>query len=175
VYYEEAGITFVYDQADRRDVARCPLTLSPQWAWLASQVKTPTLMDQRAFVRALRITLYGCLDSPKLLDLARQVKFTSAGAMTGQVQQGKESIDRRLLAALTGSEAFPEEISVSVPVFENFNNPQRMMCAVELMVQEQRFALTPYPMQMRAAMDQTLDTLGDLLETTGVPVFEGRP
>lgn len=170
VYYNEQRVTYVFDFNDRRDRAVCELKPSEVWTWLTSGSKT--LYGQAEFVRLLRISLRGCLpDGSRLLDLVRLIKWTGQSEAAGIIKHGQESIGRSINQQVTGESALPEEVALDVQVFDNFDRRVKVWCAIEIFPAEQRFKLTPYPLELKTAMDKTMEELADVFED--VPAFRG--
>ncbi len=174
VFYDETKIIFVSDLADRRDIAACDLVKSEPYIFLASK---PGPQNQKDFVRTLRITLRGCLDSSSnLIQLVRDLKFTSGGEVEGSIQHGNESMGRKIANQVTGQGAIPEEITLRIRVFENHPAIVPVACALEILPAEGCFRLTPYPMELRKAMDDTLSSVAFVFSDDGLPpVYRGRP
>lgn len=172
-FYDESRIAFVYDLDDRRSVATCDLPLSPQYAWLKTQSGKP--MNQRDFVRTLRIVFQGCHDG-SVLNLVRNLKFTSAGEVAGVVQQGRESMQKSIMAEVRGEAAIPEAMTLTVPIFENYGYNAQVACALEVMADSMCFNLTPFPMALKRSINEALDDIANLLQGEGMPpVYRGSP
>lgn len=174
-FVNESEAVFVKDLADRRDTATCVLIQTPQYLWLSKQAGTA--LSQAELVRVLRITLRGCLDSESsLLALVRNLKFNRTADGTAELKHARESLGRSITATIEGQTAVPEEVTLSVPVFENYPSSQRIVCAIEVFTQEEKFKLTPYPMEVRFAMDRTLHAIAESLMGDDMPpVFIGQP
>jgi hypothetical protein len=171
VYYNEQRVTYVFDFNDRRDQAVCELRPSEVWTWLTAGSKT--LYGQAEFVRLLRITLRGCLaDGSRLLDLVRSIKFTGQSEAAGVIKHGQESLGRSINQLVTGETALPEELVLDVQVFENFDRHAKVQCAIEIFPAEQRFKITPYPLELKKVMDRTMEELATVFD--GVPSFWGE-
>lgn len=177
LFYDESRIVYVYDEGDRRDRAVCELVQSPQFKLLTALSDAPKNFDQASFVRLLRITLRGCLPPDgNLLPLVRNLKFTSGAETERDVQHGRESVGRQVTAAVRGVDAIPEEVTLLVPVFENHNFKARVACAVEVMTHEQAFRLTPYPLEIKHAMDEAMESVAEVLGSDGLPAaYRGNP
>lgn len=172
-FYNEFRIAFVYDLSDRRSFATCDLPLSPQYEWLKSL--SGNAMNQKDFVRTLRIIFNGCHDGV-VLNLARNLKFTSAGDVAGTVQQGRESMAKSVMAEVRGEAAIPEQMLLTLPVFENYAYNAQIGCALEVMAEQMCFKLTPFPMALKRAINETLDDIANLLEGEEMPpVYRGSP
>lgn len=168
VFFGESGATFFYDRDDRRAKASCELVTSPQYQWLAHA--KGGVMSQADLVRLLRITFRGCLPADgNLLALVRNLKFSTAGEAAVSIQHGRESLGKRVEAAVTGEGVLPEEVTLFIPVFENHPFKARVACALEVCPHEQGFRLTPYPLEVRNALDAAVEDVGTLLTASGLP------
>lgn len=173
-YLSPGRIVVVYDRHDRRSKATCDLVKSPQLQFLeAIQGK---FLSQADMVRALRINFRGCLPGDGILSLVRELKFKVGAEAEGSIQHARQSLGRSLIAEVKGADSIPEEIVLTLPIFENHRFATQVFCAVEVFAQEERFKLTPYPSELRDAMDRAL---ADIAETmTGEkmpPVYLGKP
>jgi hypothetical protein len=175
VYYNEDTIKFVYDFEDRRDVATCPLIKSAAYRWLE---KPAGPMSQRDFIRLLRIQFRGCVPQDSgILNVVRNLKFNQNADAGANIQHGRESIGRSVAAQITGEASIPEELRLNIQVFENFPAIVTVMCAIETHPQEQQLQLTPYPLEVRKAMDATIELIAETL-SDGVDKFylyRGQP
>lgn len=173
VYVSPDKAVFVFDHNDRRDRAACNFKYSDQFAWLKSE---RAFQRQAEIVRTLRIIFRGCLgDGSTLTSRLRTLKLSTAGATETDVQHGKESVSRAAMAALTGADQIPEEFPIDLPVFANFKNIQRIWCALEINVQDQTFKITPYPRELDAAMESTLESICEVFGELEIPVLRGKP
>ncbi len=171
VFVSDAQVVFVYDLAERRNFAACPLTLTPQARWMLAQGVEP--MNQVEFIRLLRIDLRGCLDRG-LLESVRSYKFATGTDGGGDIQHGRESIGKSLRAEVIGNIA--EEVGMSIPIFANHFGTQGITAAVEIFPTNQRFRLTPYPGEARKALDAALDDVAATLSGDKMPpVYFGNP
>lgn len=176
LYYDDKQIVFVYEQGDKRDRATCELRKSQQYLWLENASRTPPSMDQKTFVKTLRILFRGSLGDSNLLTLARSLKFSATGDGVGIIQHGRESMGKNIASALTGDSALPEDVFLSVQVFENHPFKTRVACALEIAPQDQTFQLIPYPLEIQTAMDSTLENITEALKVECVPAaFRGSP
>ncbi len=176
LFYDESSVVYLFDKEDRRDRASCALKPSDQYLWLKAQVTNPAQFRQPAFVRLVRITLAGCFPDPNFLNLVRNLKFSSGAEAAGNIQHGKESIGRSITAAVMGEAAMPEDVTLLIPIFNNFGERLPVRCALELFPHEQSFSLTPYPQELSLAMDRTMQSLEAILTAEDMPpAFRGQP
>lgn len=176
VWYGASGVRVILDDKTRRDKGRLTLHRTPQWKELWSG-ETATPRGQVDFGKFLRINMADTRpDGSKLLHLIRNLKFTAGADGEGNIQHGKESFGRAISAQVSGVEAFPEEITLDVRVFDvpDLTMRAKVVCALDILVHEERFRLVPLPMQLSNAMARAIDEiakrLGDALEC---PVYRG--
>lgn len=172
-FYDEQKITFVFDLDDRRNLATTTLVPTPQYIWLAQ--KSGQTMTQKDFVRLLRINFRSATDGT-LLGLVRNLKFSSNADAAGSIQQGRESMGRSIVNEVRGESAIPEEVALTIPIFENHPFMASVNCAVEVITAEQTFKLTPFPLSLKIAMDSALADIAELLSAEGLPpLYRGSP
>lgn len=175
VFIAPGEIIFVHDLADRRDVSLCTLAQTEAYKWLAE--KSGSQMTQADFIRLLRITFRGCTSADSvLISLLRKLQFNAASEVSGNLQHGRESVGRSIQSEMVGKDAVPEELTLNVPIFENHVFVAPITCAIEIFPQERVFKLTPYPMQVRRAMDEAMADIETVLTGEDMPpVFRGKP
>lgn len=174
-FYGEQLLQYVEDEDLRYDAAHCPLIKSVPFKWLEAESSKP--MTQAQLVRTLRIIFNGCLPGDSnLIGVVRNMKFDSASAAAAEIKHGRESLGRQIQASVTGEGAIPEEVNLFLPVYENFGRPKFVKCAIEVFPHEQQFKLTPYPGQLRDAVELVLEDVAVLLSGEGMPpAFRGAP
>jgi hypothetical protein len=169
-------VVFVYSAKERRDFARCPLTLSKQFRTLEQWQATTPLLTQREMIQALRITFRGNVVNGNLLPIVRQMKFEQNANGASTIQHGSEQMGRNLVAKVMGAEAIPEEFALDIPIFDECRGLRRVECALDVDVQSQRFTVIPFPQQLQIAQEVTLEGLADYFaEKVKIPAFIGRP
>lgn len=174
VFVTPERIILVHDLKDRRNISICPLQISPQYNWLLQNGGKQ--MSQTSIVRELRITFRNCLQSENLLGLLRSLKFNTDLSGNADLQHGRESMGKSVLAKVTGVDALPEETDLMMPVFNNHGKKTGIKCAIEVFPAEQTFAITPYPQELTRAMD---DAVADLImmftDNDLPPCYRGTP
>jgi hypothetical protein len=167
----ESGIVFYPSLDERRIFDRTPLTLTASIMWL----KSPASLRQADFVRLLRTTLDGTLPDGSLLSRARKVKFRSEGQASGVVMHGHESLDRSMLSQLEESSTLPEEVLLSVQVYQQTSIRYPIRCTLDVDPQSQEFKLAPLPNEIWNATTSALSSIAEALEFDGGPnVFLGE-
>lgn len=167
VWYDEKKIEIVMDDATRRDRVVCDLTFTPQFR-LIQELQNAKYFDQKSFVRMLRVDLADCLLDNRLLEFVRGLKFTATATTAGTVRHGRESIGRDVEMQLQGAsmDECPETTVLQCRMFTDtsLRDSFQVNCAVEIDMDAQRFALTPFPMECRNAIDSQLNRIQEMLQ-----------
>ena len=176
VWHSGNMVRVVLDDKTRRDAATLLLMRTPQWSELASG-ETAKPRGQVDFAKFLRINMADTLpDGSTLLHQIRNVSFKSGADAEGAIQQGKESFGKAINAQVLGVEAFPEEITLNVRLFDvpDLVIRRHIVCALDILVHEQMFRLVPLPMQLSNAMSSAIDVIAGRLEhDLECPVYRG--
>jgi len=172
IFYGDKSIVLVYDFNTRRDVAKCDLVPSSQWNALVKL--TGVSRTQKDFIRDLRVVYRSCLADTNLIANLRGIKWDNRDGGDSNLQHGKESMGRQIINQVQGVDVIPEEISLTIPVFENHTFRTRIQCAVDVNPESRTFALTPFPQELHNAMEAALDDiLLGLTKTDFPPAFRG--
>jgi hypothetical protein len=179
VWYSSGGVTALLDDAARRDTIRFPLTLSPQIRLLESLGTATRHLDQKAFIRLLRVELADCLP-PELLGAVRLLKFRQSSQGESTVVSGKASYARTADYEVTGASPLPETLHANVPIFVQDRDWQGVKCAVEINEETCTLALMPLPLEVEKAIQRAEESLGSRLRdglegVAGVSVYYGSP
>lgn len=182
IWYDETQLTVILDDSTRRDVARLAFTYGPQFALLANIGEDGERFKQAAFRRFLRVDLHGCTPNDRLLDWISDCQFGSKGNAAGIIAKDKSSFGRDIENTVESRDngLCPDEIQFTMPVFDDpgLRNDRAVTCDVEILIPEESFLLTPFPGEVRAAIDAELANIEALMTgENGVkcPVFRGRP
>lgn len=171
----------------RANIASIDLNRDPRFAILEAYGSVGSdWLDQKTFVRLLRIGLAGTLPPVALLEKVRRVKFSTEGAVSGVVARDRESMGREVASRVETTEGeIPEEVGLVVPVFVPLVDfrlpPQPIACAVEVDSARGMFRLVPLPNEVARAVRASLVALRDevakQVETTSggtVPTYLGN-
>lgn len=181
VVWCSSGCIVILDDSRRRDRSVLAFAKTSQFRLLEQLRAKQCSMIQKAFVKMLRIDLDGCLGAAgNFLSLIRQLKFNAAQDGNASIQHGKESISRSTLAEVVGYEAIPEEILITVPVFDLVGEAHRpVRCAVDIDVTTSTLALIPFPGQLEAAENASIASMIEYLDAelanAKIPVVFGSP
>ena len=178
VWYETAGVVVILDDSLRRDRASLPLRLHPVFADL--QKIGEKRFDQKQFRRLLRIDLGKYARSNDLLQWVSSVSFSEQSGEKFKRTQTTESFGKAVRAEVVSSAGeCPEELVLDVPIFDDpglVRDKFELVCAVEILFDESRFQLIPYPGQIQLAVDRAVYIIGQRLHAAlACPVFRGVP
>ena len=126
-------------------------------------------MSQAELWRLLRVELAHCVPSDTVTAI-EQVKIRKGNDGEAEVRAARQSVSARTLAEVSGvdSAALPQEVVVTVPVFEALRpeaadklHPVHVQCAIEVNASAGQFYLTPLAGELSRAI---LDTLAEIRE-----------
>lgn len=186
VWYDRNSVVAVAsDGSDDGPPHTCTLGLevSAQLAKLAEwRAAGRQFVTQKEFVLLLRTLFHGCWNAhPTLLDTVRKLRVQSASDGASEVQRGKVSLGKSMVAEMSGVGDIPERVTFEVPVFAG---------AAVRATAEVRMVIDPDPEAGQllvvvlpdeidrafAAGEEKAQTMLDgLLADTGIPVYHGRP
>ena len=161
VFLGESGLLCVMGWSDNfnSDQYRCPFKKSPPMLAL----ERPQALEQDAFVRFLRIDLAGAIDK-SILGLVRNVRWSKTETAGGSVDQMKQdhSLGRSVELQVTGADKLPDATPVEIKVFDaEWAVPFRIECALEVLHNDRKFRLTPFPGQLSAAIKKQIDLVAE--------------
>lgn len=183
VYHSAEIITAILDdgpESRRLDFVRWELTESDKWRAVASQAAVKRSHPE--FVQFIEDALRDEIDAaaPGLLGELRSLRFRYSDNETGNVQHGRESIDRDIEAELTGADKLPQTFKLSVGRWAEL--PIRVTIEVRLVVdcKERKLALKPLADEVNLAEIDAHSKLSKLLRDAlnaagadAAPVFHG--
>ena len=184
IWYSRDEIVCLLADEDRFERVTVKMIKSKQITTLIDLDAKRQLMPQRDFLFMLRTVFmqHAFPTAPKLIDTLRSVKFENASKTEGNIQRGKTSVGKEAMAAATFLDAVPEQVTLSVPLFDNSfaSTSYDVICALEIYEVEQRLQLFPLPGEIEAAFASAeaclCANLRDLLgKDTKVPVYYGQP
>lgn len=171
IYIGAEQVVYVFDFEDRRDRATVSLETTKPWDWLAIDQHP---MSQAQIIRLLRITFDRCLPPDSaLVNVLRQVKFTTGATVEANIQRGKEALGKQIMSEAAGVSNFPDEFVLQVNVFKGLNRPKSVRVALEILPDVSKFELIPFPGEIDASMRDTLADIQEELAATKVPTFIG--
>jgi len=182
VWFDRTKVFAYRDETKRRDKIVCPLTFTRQLQCLQRLDGSAKWLDQKGFIRLLRIDLYGCLEQEQaLVPNLRRVKFSAGSSGTGVVLAQKASLTKEMQAELTTDAGEIQEwVNVDIQVFEDPAFRAVVKCALEINPESNTpFALVPLAGEIERAIRSAEAEVGILIaQAIGdkeVPVYYGCP
>jgi hypothetical protein len=183
VWYSEDAVVLVIDDAGHRvERARLPLVVSDVFARLVALRRSPreAWMEQKPFVRLLRVELAGTLDPVELLNAVRSLKFSSTAEARGEVRRAQESMGREINSRVDAAAEIPEEVRLLAPVYKTAGEDERfpVRCTVEVEPAEGRLQLLPLPDEVERVRQAAVRSIGERLAAAldaKVPAYYGKP
>jgi hypothetical protein len=172
VFVSENSIVFVFDIEDRRNIATCPLTLTPQWKALVGK----PFASQGEIIRLLRIVFKDSLiNSDQVILSLRKLSFKLGSSSEGDIDPNKrESFSRSATAGL--EQEIPDSLLFEFPIFEGYRVKAKVACALQSFPVEAKLSIEAYPQALTYAMSETLEAIAELFRSKGMPpVFIGTP
>jgi hypothetical protein len=182
IWYSRDQIVLLTNDAERFDRVSVEMIWSKQIKQLLDLDKAKPKHGQRDFLFMLRtvFTPNAFPTATGLIESLRQVKFEAGSKTEGNIQRGKVSVGKEITAAATFLAAIPEQVPLSVPLFENsfMSNSYDVLCALEIYEDEQRLQLFPLPGEVEKAFaaaetDLCSTMLALLGKESKVPVYYG--
>jgi hypothetical protein len=177
-----AVVAVLDDYGKRINRATMKLSHSMPWTTLQQLSRSRPSMLQKQVLRTLRIDLAGCGVPPDVITAVRTINFSKQESGKSEVTPSKESLDRRVLAEVSGAQKLPESFVVTLPIYENPGESALADVTVLLEVEpaEGTFCLIPLIHEMQRAVEahqeEILMKLGCALgDMPNVAVFRGCP
>lgn len=180
IWHDDSHVRLLFDDVIREDVATFKLLETKQFE-LAKGLASRQF-NQRDLVRVLRTTLSDSVDAD-LLPIVRKINFRATSGGTSEVQHGKESMDRSIVAELTGAGELPEQVVISCDLYQNLGEIDaietsiEIPCAVEIDPDQQLFYLLPVPGVIEERQRHVGYSIDEWLRASvgAVPVYYGTP
>ena len=180
VWHNPTTIVGILDDGDRLDRVTFLLAPSRQFLKLAELERKAPLLEVAELVRLLRFT-FGV--SPDVLGRFRRLDWDRTDRQTDRTEHGRESLGRDITARVEGVEEIPEELTVSVPLYDNAGerDPYEIRLGVDLDPVNRGVRLVPMPGELQRVSDThqaaiagrlaalSLDGAGDFAVFFGAP------
>ena len=174
---DEAAVLVIDDAGHRAATVTLPIEPSDVFARLESLAKSKEWMEQKAFVRLLRIDLAGTMPPGVLLDRVRKLRFESGQVTTSEAQKNRESLGRTITAAVSAEGELPDCVTLEVRPFKG-HEKFALTCSVDVDAARGLLQLAPLPDEIdrvkHLAVKQIADALDDAIDSD-VPVYVGKP
>lgn len=183
VWYSEDAVIAVLDgNGHRVEQATLQLIRSDVFARIVelNANRAAAWLDQKAFVRLLRIELAGTLPPAALLEIVRRVKFENGTVTEGTVQRERESLGRSITSAVSAEREIPEEVVLETAVYKTAGLTTKVpvRCSIEVDAMQGKFRLLPLPDAIEGAERLLMAEVRAAL-TAGlnekVPTYYGKP
>jgi len=168
VWIDRERIVIVLDDDGHRiEQATLPLRPSHAIKRLDSLDTQPgkAWMDQKEFIRLLRIDLAGALDPVTLLNPVRAIRWASEQTVT--VSRQRESMGAEISARCQDGKDIPEDVTLKVSVYSTPGLWQLrpLACSIEVDPSEGKLRLLPVPDALERLIQDALVAIGmDLYE-----------
>jgi hypothetical protein len=121
-------------------------------------------MSQADLIRYLRVSFHNCVPS-STVTLFRTLELKAANEARSHIGHGAESLGKSITAKVTGAAEIPDEITFTVPVWENYRPVREIRCVLDLDPHLMQFKLTPVASAIAQAQEALELTLLDYLKT----------
>lgn len=176
----EKVVVVIDDQSHRLEKATLPLAESEPFKKLKVLRANPAAawMDQKAFVRLLRIDLAGTIDPGALLNSVRSIRWSSQSDVS--IGRQRESLGAEISAKCQDGKDLPEDVILRLPVYstQGVKLVKPIACSVEVEPSENKLRLLPLPNEIERIQQDTLDDIAEAITqaaTGGTPVYLGQP
>ena len=179
VWIDECNAYLVIDDAGghRANTATMALKKTDVFKRLEGLAASPAWLDQKAFLRLLRVDLAETLPPGILLDRVRKLRFESGQVTTQEAARNRESMGRQITAAASGDGEIPEQVALELSVFGG--TPElTVTCAVDIDPGRGLLQLMPLPDELERVTEMALNGLQQFIAGAvddGVKVYRGRP
>ncbi len=171
-YYSRSGVVLVYPD-NRRDRATVALTPSERMEILQGWESNRAGIGQEELIKTLRVVFKG-LASQDITDLVRRISITTD--TTSNQGRTEVSLGKNIQARLGETNALPEYLTFTVPVFEEgafAGHRAAIECALDFNPKASVFFLTPVTGAIEAAFTKAEDDLARSL--TAIITERGIP
>ncbi len=192
VFVSQGGIVTLLDEDDRKERLSFDMRLSDAMCaieGLADPTEPgedpPYAFGQRDFIDFLRRKVNGEVEPDSLISSVRQVKFTKSDNGESKIQTGRESIGRQVEAEMTGADKIPDEVTISVPYYENVRDSggNLFKVAVDFVldtnIAEGKFLLRPKAGEIDRVREESVENVLLMIQKSvtakNVRVFAGKP
>ncbi len=178
VWHDDNQVVAVLnDLDDRRDRVTLTLTLSRGMEAIMGLDKSRTDLPQRDLIRLLRVEIG--VES-KVVTPFRKIDWTKSSTTKVEKQIRQESMGAEVKHAASGVDELPDEITVSIPVYDVAGERKPVSIRLVLEYGEQVILCVPRPGEVQRAFDEAQASIRErLMELTlgsrAVPVYGGRP
>lgn len=189
IWYSRSGVVAILNNSDSEDegtprLDRVSLTLSfsPQILKLLELERNRKPLTQKELVSLIRTTFADCCPV-ELRPAISELKFKSTAEGASKLTHGTTSVGKLITAEVKGGgsiEQIPETFTLNVPIFASgFPSLQKIEVILEIDAQEEKFYLTPKPLDIEDAIsraeEEIHDELTEQMEKDAKPIYYGTP
>lgn len=177
-YGPKAVLLVINDSGYRNDTAM--LALSESTLFRSIKALDPrSWYDAKAFVRLLRVDLFGALDPATLLAAVKKVKFESGSKTTAENSRVKESLGREISAQVSAASELPEYVTLTTPAYTTpgVETSVGIRAAVEVDPHKEQFQLVVLPDEVSLAYEAVMSAVADKLRGSlkdGIPCYRSE-
>lgn len=178
VWHCDSEVVLVLDDANyRENTVTLPLPIHPKFT--AIENGTNARFSQKALIDFLRLNLKEEIEaaSPGLVASLRKLKFRRSDSGTSEVAVGRESMGRDIEELVTGLGDFPEELTLTVPIWLHLDLVVKVELAFDVDASTCEFIFRPKPGAIQQAKVNAQEWLHNQLESEcgDCTVYFGRP
>jgi len=150
IWHSRSGVCLLIEDYDRRDRVTFALHASEQYDSIVAAADKP--LNQADLVKLLRLKL----DLPDLAAQFRRLDWAKSDGGRAEIQHGKESLGREILAEIQGVDQLPEEFRVEIPLYQEQGERDQVYLiriAIDIDTVNRLFLLAPFPGELESAAD----------------------
>lgn len=177
VFVDYDAIVALLDEGDGYETVTFTPKMSDGMETIEKLASGTGAMQQKGILDVLRRQINGVYEPSDLVNRLRVLKFDSSTGGQSTVRAGDESMSRAVVARVTGVDALPDEVKLTVPYFDNVEDVDLSLLNVtidaclDVEPSSQAFLLRPKAGELEKAKRLVLNTIVRLLQCE----FEGRP
>lgn len=153
IWYNHQNVTAYQARELWDDAIVLELHQTERWKLVASLKNKP--YDQAEIIKLLRTGLGDAVD-PSFLETVRKLIFVQQQKTQAGYEHGKTSMGKAIDAQLSGEVKPPDEIGLSVQVFEEIPYKTYLRAAVDIDPTAGKFYLVPFPGEIEAGLANTM-------------------
>lgn len=183
VWISPSRVEIVIDdskESRRLERAVVPLDRTIANQTLQTFLDDETELDQKSFIRVLRLKLFDCLDKEgrDAITVLRTINFSNSTTGHGVVEKSRESLGREIEAEVRSDAGeIPDELLLNIRLYEDRALQRRftIRCALEIDSRKATFSLCPLPGQLEDAVATQMQMISEMLVDSCDRVFFGTP
>jgi hypothetical protein len=180
VWYDESDVCLVLDDDGHRvEMVTLPLVRSDAFETVVG-LRGAAWLDQKPFIRLLRVDLARCHEPRLLLEPARSLSFDNGTVTTGRVGKSDESLGRTITSKVQAGSELPDTITLTPRLYKTAGEADRypIECAVEIEPSLGKLRIVPLPDEIERVEQQAMAAIRARLDEGlegAVPCYYGQP